>query len=77
MEPRFTFMYYLGATLNDIKELPLWQMRWYMERLNTEIKRANESGAGATKAAHHNTPDVRALQGRGRQTVPARLRRFT
>ena len=77
LEPRFTLMYYLGSTLSDVCDLPVWQVRWYTERLNTEIKRANDAGAPTSKAMHHNTPDIRALQGRGRQQVPARLRRMT
>lgn len=70
-------MYYMGFTYDEAIALPLWQRRWFIERLNKEFAKAKESGGGGSRAAHDNTPDVRALQGLTRATVPSRLRRFT
>ena len=38
---------------------------------------ANNNQGATTRAAHHNSADLRSMQGRHRQQVPARLRRFT
>jgi len=47
--------------------------------MNKEIKRTSDKdgNAQATRAAHQNTPDARAMMGRYRSQVPANLRRFT
>ena len=45
--------------------------------INQEFQRANENNSNASRAAHDNTPDQRALQGLARENPPARLRRFT
>ena len=48
------------------------------ERVSKEINKSNEKGeSNATRAAHQNTPDIRAMQGRMRQNVPSKLRRFS
>ena len=50
------------------------------EILNKEVKRYKEANGGdnpPTRAAHHNTPDIRSMMGRHRDMVPANLRRFT
>jgi len=73
-------MYYMGFTYNEAYMLPIWKRIWFLERLNKEITRANEAnkGQGApNRGAHANEPTARALQGRQRAQVPARLRRFT
>lgn len=63
-------MYYVGFSYKEAYMLPLWERKWFIERLQTEIKRAN----GDSKAAH---AEARALQGKHRAQVPANLRRFT
>jgi hypothetical protein len=53
---------------------------WFIERINKEIKESNKKNDGegaASRAAHHNDPNVRAMMGRNRAQVPAKLRRFT
>lgn len=71
-------MYYMGFTHSEAMALPLWQRRWFIERLNKEFARAKEAGGNSgSRAAHDNTPDMRAMQGLTRSTVPSRLRRFT
>lgn len=70
-------MYYMGFTYRECMDLPVWQRKWFIERINTEFKRAKENNSDASRAAHHNTPNTRALQGRARPQVPAKLRRFT
>lgn len=67
----------MGFTYKEALDLPIWQRKWFIDRINREFKRASESGSDATRAAHHNTPQTRALQGKARQHVPAKLRRFT
>ena len=70
-------MYYMGFTYSECYRLPVWQRQWFIERLNTEIKRSNDKGANQSRALHDNTTDQRQLMGRGRDQVPAKLRRFT
>ena len=73
----FTLMYYIGFTYTEAYNLPVWQRIWFINRTNEEFKKANEAQSDASRAAHANTPDQRALRGMARQQAPARLRRFT
>ena len=57
--------------------MPVSYKRWFIERINKELTRSSESGNTQSKALHQNSPDVRAMQGRVREQVPSRLRRFT
>jgi hypothetical protein len=70
-------MYYMGFSYIEAYNIPIWQRLWFLERLNKEIKRANEAQSGGSRAAHDNSADARAMQGRSRAQVPAKLRRFT
>ena len=70
-------MYYIGFTYREAYVLPIWQRTWFIERVNEEFKRAAEQNTQASRAAHHNTPDQRSMDGRSRSQVPANLRRFT
>jgi hypothetical protein len=63
------FSYYEGYNV------PIWMRHWFIRRLNDEIKKAN--GKQPSHAAHQNSPDARAMMGRYRSQVPAKLRRFT
>ena len=70
----------MGFSYLEGYNIPVWQRRWFIIRLQEEIKKTNEAnkGQGApTKAPQHNTPDMRAMMGRQRSMVPAKLRRFT
>lgn len=68
----------MGFTYTEAYLLPLWQRRWFIQRLQKEIKQSNEGDKSAgSRAAHQNTPDTRAMMGRYRSQVPANLRRFT
>ena len=73
-------MYYMGFTYCEGYNISIWMRRWFIDRLNKEIKKSNEANGGqgaATRAMDQNTPDVRAMMGRHRNMVPAKLRRFT
>ena len=72
-------MYYMGFTYGEAYDLPIWQREWFLERINKEIMKTaeNNEGQASTRAAHHNHAESRAMQGRHRAQVPARLRRFT
>ena len=70
-------MYYMGFTYVEGYNLPIWQRIWFIQRLNKEIKQANDRESGASRAAHANSSDARALAGRHRTQVPSKLRRFT
>lgn len=72
LEHAFLLMYYMGFSFIECYNIPIWQRIWFIERLNTEIKKANGS-----RAAHDNDAETRAMQGRHRQQPPAKLRRFT
>jgi hypothetical protein len=69
-------MYYGGFLYGEAYNLPVSYRKWFIERLSKELNREGNENA-PTKAMHHNTPDVRALQGMARSHVPSRLRRFT
>ena len=72
-------MYYMGFGYRECYMLPVWQRIWFIKRINKEIRKTadNNDGEAASRAAHHNDPTIRALQGRQRAQVPAKLRRFT
>jgi hypothetical protein len=67
----------MGFTYNEAYDIPIWQRIWFINRLNDEIKKSNKDGQAASRAAHANHPEARAMQGRARSQVPAKLRRFT
>jgi hypothetical protein len=67
-------MYYVGFSFHDAMNLPVWQRIWFIERVIEEFKK---SGGEQSKAAHANTPEMRALTGKMRSQTPANLRRFT
>jgi len=66
-------MYYMGFTYDEAYRLPLWQREWFIKRINKEIK----ASQGQSHAPDTNNPETRALMGRARAQVPAKLRRFT
>jgi len=71
-------MYYGGFTFTEAYNIPVSYKRWFVDRLVQELTRKGPDGSDApTRAAHADTPDVRAMQGRSREQVPSRLRRFT
>ena len=72
-------MYYMGFTYKEAYNIPLWQRRWFIKRLNTEIKKSQDKdgNSAATRAAHQNSSEARDMMGRYRSQVPAKLRRFT
>lgn len=81
LEPFFLLGYYFGMDYKTYYNMPLSYRKWLIERIGKEIKKASEANAeGASnipsKGAHHNVPDARALAGKARSHVPAKLRRF-
>jgi hypothetical protein len=70
-------MYYAGFSYKEAINLPVAYKRWFIERIVKEMKRSSEEGNPQSRALHDNTPDVRSMQGRSREQVPSRLRRFT
>lgn len=77
MEPAFLLMYYGGFTWRETQVLPVSYKRWFIERINRELTRSSEAGNTQSRALHQNSPDVRSLQGKARESSPSRLRRFT
>lgn len=77
LEPAFLLIYYGGFLWKDTYNLPVSYKRWFIERISKEFKSSSEGGQTQSRAAHQNTPDVRALQGKARAEMPSRLRRFT
>ena len=63
----------MGFSYGESYTLPIYKRRWFINRLNEEIKNSQ----GQNRGAQANEPSTRALQGRGRSEVPAKLRRFT
>lgn len=70
-------MYYMGMSYLEAYNIPVQYRIWFIHRIQRELKRTNDAGEGNSRALQHNTPDVRAMQGRMRDTVPAKLRRFS
>ena len=70
-------MYWMGFTYSEAYHLPVWQRYWFIERINKELKSAQDAEVSQTRAAQHNDPQTRAMQGITRSNPPARLRRFT
>jgi len=70
-------MYYGGFLYREVYNMPVSYKRWFIERISKELKDSNEKGQTASRAAHQNTPDIRAMEGRARAQTPSRLRRFT
>ena len=64
-------MYYMGFTYLEAYNIPVWQRMWFLDRINKEIKKANDAQSGASRAAHSNSPDARAMMGRARAQVHA------
>jgi len=67
----------MGFSYVEAYNIPVWQRIWFIDRLNKEIKQSNEAQSGGSRAQHANTPEARAMMGRARSQVPAKLRRFT
>lgn len=70
-------MYYGGFTYTETKIMPVYEKRWFIDRIVKELNKTSEDGQTQSKALHHNSPDVRALQNKSRTQTPSRLRRFT
>jgi hypothetical protein len=70
-------MYYMGMSYWEAYNIPVQYRVWFIHRIQKELKRSSDDGSGASRALHHNTPDVRSMQGMTRDAVPARLRRFS
>lgn len=60
MEPAFLLMYYGGFLWREILHLPVSYKRWFIERISRELKRTSDEGNTQSRAAHQNTPDIRA-----------------
>lgn len=76
-EPCFLLTYYGGLTGAEAYNLPVPIKRWWIERIVTELNKGKEGESSQSRALHQNTPDIRSMQGRMRNQVPSRLRRFT
>lgn len=77
LEPAFLLMYYGGFLWKETLHMPVSYKRWFIDRISRELKRSSDDGGTQSRALHQNSPDVRALQGKARETTPSRLRRFT
>jgi hypothetical protein len=70
-------MYYMGFTYVETYNIPIQYRVWFINRVQEELKRANEKGEGQSRAAHDNSAESRSMAGRARAQVPSKLRRFT
>jgi len=70
-------MYYGGFLYKETYNLPVSYKRWFIDRIVKELNRTSDEGATQSRALHQNPPDARALQGKAREQMPSRLRRFT
>jgi len=77
LEQIFALMYYSGFTYTEAYFLPVWQRQWFIERVNKELKDANDKDGNRSRALHHNTASAREYQNMARSQVPARMRRFS
>lgn len=75
LEPFFALNTYAGWDWVTFYNTPLYIRRWFIKRLNEEFDKAQEKNQPPpSKAPHHNTPDIRAMQGKVRPQVPPNLR---
>jgi hypothetical protein len=75
LEPFFNLAYYFGMDWVTFYNFPITYRRWLMKRLNEEFEKASKNKEPPpSKAAHHNSPDIRALTGKVRPQVPHKLR---
>lgn len=63
-------MYYIGFSYRDAYRLPIYQRKWFIERVVQEIKNTNSSKG-------HKSAEENALTGKMRTQSPANLRRFS
>ena len=77
LEPAFLLIYYGGFLYSETYDLPVSYKRWFIDRLSKELSKGNDDEPRTSRAAHQNSPDIRALQGMNRPQTPSRLRRFT
>ena len=71
-------MYYMGFTYREAYTLPKWQVIWFIERIQKEMKKGEkDNNANMSRALDANHPAARDMMGRDRGHVPSRLRRFT
>ena len=70
LEQIFNLMYYVGFSYRDAYRLPVFQRKWFIERVIQEIKSTNSSKS-------HASQEENALRGKMRTQSPANLRRFT
>ncbi len=70
LEPIFYLVYYMGMTYGEAYNLPIWKRNWYLERVVTEIKKAN----GDSK---NTSNEHRGLSNKLRPAGPQRTKRFT
>lgn len=74
LEPTFLLMHHLGFTYADAMQLPVSYKRWFIERIVKERNDSAANGQTSSRTMQANDPDVRAMQGKQRHSVPARLR---
>ena len=79
LEPFFLLSYYAGISWETYYRWPKPYVRWYVKRIEREIKQAGEAQSDIpSKAPQHNTPDVRQLTGKVNPFTPnAKKQRFT
>ena len=70
LEQIFNLMYYIGFSYRDAYRLPVYQRKWFIERVIQEIKSTNSSKG-------HRSAEENAMSGKMRSQSPANLRRFT
>tara|TARA_Y100001949_G_C15785258_1_gene242457 strand:- start:336 stop:593 length:258 start_codon:yes stop_codon:yes gene_type:complete len=70
LEQIFNLMYYIGFSYRDAYRLPVYQRKWFIERVVQEIKSTNSSKG-------HNSNNQSEYSGKMRSQTPANLRRFT
>ena len=70
--------YHLGISWETYYSWPVPYKRWFLERLQKEMKAKAEAGDIPSKATQYNSPDARAFTQKTRtDSVPHKLRRFT
>lgn len=61
----------MGFTYRDAYVLPIYQRKWFINRLTKEIRETNQS------KGNQIDPSYNALSGKSRTQIPSRLRRFS
>lgn len=78
LEPIFLMMYYCGFSWESfgLGPVPVNYKQWFIKRIDREFKAHKDKGEPPPRGAHNNSPEIRNLVNKTRDSVPSKLQRF-